>query len=81
MLTRQRLASAFGPLGVFGAASIFLSVLAVRLHRARLAEAVSITQQQELALLDMGNLLVLDQDRRKWGSSRLRMNRFRYGNV
>ena len=65
-------------LGIFGAASMFLSVLAERLHRARLAEAVSITQKQELALLDMGNLLVLDQDRRvlRWSQGCCRLYGF-----
>jgi len=68
-------------LGIFGAASLFLSVLAERLHRARLAEAVSITQQQELALLDMGNLLVLDQERRvlRWSQGCCRLYGFEAG--
>jgi PAS domain S-box-containing protein len=62
-------------LGIFGSASMFLSVFAERLHRARLAESVSAAQEQELALLDMGNLLTLDLERRvvRWsqGCSRL----------
>ena len=65
-------------LGIFASASMFLSVLAERLHRARLAEAVSITQQQELALLEMGNLLVLDQERRiqRWSQGCCRLYGF-----
>src|SRR5208337_698005 len=46
--------------GIFAGTGIFLSVLAERLQRARRAEAVSVTQERELALLNMGNLMVLD---------------------
>ena len=49
-------------LGIFAGTGIFLSVLAERLQRARRAEAVSVTQEKELALLNMGNLMVLDLD-------------------
>jgi PAS domain S-box-containing protein len=57
-------------LGIFGGASLFLCLLAERLRRARWAEAVSVTQEQELALQDMGNLLALDLDRRivRWSA-------------
>jgi PAS domain S-box-containing protein len=62
-------------LGLFGSSGLFLSVFAERLQRARLAESVSVAQEQELALLDMGNLLTLDLERRvvRWsqGCSRL----------
>jgi PAS domain S-box-containing protein len=62
-------------LGIFGSSSMFLSVFAERLHRTRITEAVNVTQEQQLALLDMGNLLALDLDRRivRWsqGCSRL----------
>ena len=50
--------------GIFTGTGLFTSVLAERLHRARWAEAVSATQEQELALLDMGNLAALDLDHR-----------------
>jgi PAS domain S-box-containing protein len=50
--------------GIFAGTGIFLSVLAERLKRARVAEAVSVTQKKELALLNMGNLMTLDLDHR-----------------
>jgi len=51
-------------LGIFCGSSILLSLLAERLKRARLAEAVSLTQEKELALLNMGNFMTLDLDHR-----------------
>ena len=65
-------------LGIFGGTSMFLSLLAERLRRARWAEAVSVTQEQELALLDMGNLLALDLDRRivRWSAGCCRLYGF-----
>ncbi len=51
-------------LGIFGGSSLFLSVLAERVHRSRWAEAVSVTQEKELALMDMGNLMTLDLEHR-----------------
>ena len=65
-------------LGIFGGASMFLCLLAERLRRARWAEAVSVTQEQELALLDMGNLLALDLDRRivRWSAGCCRLYGF-----
>jgi|GEM_PF-1940601 hypothetical protein len=51
-------------LGIFGGSSLMLSVLAERLQRARRAEAVSVTQEKELALLNMGNLMTLNLDHR-----------------
>jgi PAS domain S-box-containing protein len=51
-------------LGIFGGSSLLLSVLAERLQRARRAEAVSVTQEKELALLNMGNLMTLTLDHR-----------------
>jgi len=65
-------------LGIFGGASMFLCVLAERLRRARWAEAVSVTQERELALHDMGNLLVLDLDRRivRWSEGCWRLYGF-----
>jgi PAS domain S-box-containing protein len=51
-------------LGIFGGSSMLLSVLAERLQHARRAEAVSVTQKKELALLNMGNLMTLDLDHR-----------------
>ena len=65
-------------LGIFGGASLCLSILAERLHRATWAEAVSITQEQELELLDMGSLLALDLDRRilRWSEGCCRLYGF-----
>ena len=65
-------------LGIFGSTSMFLSVFAERLHRARLTEAVSLMQEQELAILDMGNILTLDMDYRivRWSQGCARMYGF-----
>ncbi|MGD1076037.1 MAG: PAS domain S-box protein, partial [Thermodesulfovibrionales bacterium] len=61
--------------GIFTGTGIFLSVLGERLKRAQRAETVSVTQEKELALLNMGNLMALDLDHRivRWseGSNRL----------
>jgi PAS domain S-box-containing protein len=51
-------------MGIFTGTGIFLSILAERLRRARWAEAVSVTQERELALLNMANLMTLDLDHR-----------------
>ena len=51
-------------LGIFVGTNVSISVLAERLRRVRWAEAVSAAQEQELALLDLGNLLSLDPDHR-----------------
>ncbi|MDR3579793.1 MAG: PAS domain S-box protein [Oryzomonas sp.] len=51
-------------LGIFGSAGMFLCLFAERVKRARLAEAVSVSRQQDMALLNMGNLLILDLNRR-----------------
>lgn len=62
-------------IGIFTGTGVFLSILAERMHRARLAETISVTQAEELALLNMGNLMSLDVDHRiiRWseGNSRL----------
>jgi PAS domain S-box-containing protein len=64
--------------GIFTGTGIFLSILAERLRRARWAEAVSVTQEQELALLNMGNLLALDLDHRivRWSEGCRRLYGF-----
>jgi PAS domain S-box-containing protein len=51
-------------LGIFTGTSLALCFLAERVQRARWTEAVRATQEQELALLDMGNLLALDPSHR-----------------
>ncbi|MDR3578495.1 MAG: PAS domain-containing protein [Oryzomonas sp.] len=62
-------------LGLFFCVSLTLSILMERLRRARWLKAVSVAHEQDLALLDMGNLISLDMDRRivRWsnGCSRL----------
>ncbi len=65
-------------LGIFGGSSILLSILAERLQRARRAEAVSVTQEKELALLNMGNLTLLDLDHRivRWSEGNRRLYGF-----
>ncbi len=65
-------------LGIFTGTGIFLSVLAERLKRARRAEAVSVTQKKELALLNMGNLMALDLDHRivRWSEGNRRLYGF-----
>jgi PAS domain S-box-containing protein len=51
-------------LGIFTGVGIVLCMLSERLRRARLAEAISLTQEQELDLLDKGSLAALDADHR-----------------
>ncbi|MGO9379461.1 MAG: CHASE3 domain-containing protein [Dissulfurispiraceae bacterium] len=65
-------------LGIFGGSGLLLSVLAERLQRARLAEAVSVTQEKELALLNMGNLMTLTMDHRiiHWSEGNHRLYSF-----
>ena len=65
-------------LGIFTGTGICLSVLAERLQRARRAEAVSVTQERELALLNMGNLMVLDLDHHivRWSEGNHRLYGF-----
>jgi PAS domain S-box-containing protein len=65
-------------LGIFTSTGIFLSLLAERLARARQAEAVSAAQEQELALLNMGNLMALDPDHRivRWSEGNHRLYGF-----
>jgi len=62
-------------LGIFFCVSLTLSILMERLRRARWLKAVSVAHEQDLALLDMRNLVSLDLDRRivRWskGCSRL----------
>jgi len=64
--------------GIFVGTGIFLSLLAERLHRARWAEAVSLTQEQELALLNMGNVMALDMDHHivRWSEGNHRLYGF-----
>jgi len=65
-------------LGIFAGTGIVLSILAERLQRARRAEAVSVTQEKELALLNMGNLMALDLDHRiiRWSQGNRRLYGF-----
>jgi K+-sensing histidine kinase KdpD len=65
-------------LGISSGTGIFLSILAERLRRARWAEAVSVTQEQELALLNLGNLMTLDLDHRivRWSEGNRRLYGF-----
>ena len=64
--------------GIFTGTGIFVSVLAERLRRARWAEAVSVTQDRELALLNMGNLMTLDLGHRisRWSEGNYRLYGF-----
>ena len=65
-------------LGFFTGTGIFLSILAERLQRARRSEAVSVTQEKELALLNMGTLMALDLDHRivRWSEGNRRLYGF-----
>jgi PAS domain S-box-containing protein len=65
-------------IGIFTGTGIFVSVLAERLRRARWAEAVSVTQEKELALLNMGNIVTLDLDHRviSWSEGNRRLYGF-----
>jgi PAS domain S-box-containing protein len=62
-------------LGIFGGCGLLLSIMGERLQRARRAEAVSVTQEKELALLNMGNVMVLDLDHRitRWSEGNRRL--------
>jgi PAS domain S-box-containing protein len=62
-------------LGIFASAGIFLSLLAERLRRARVAEAVSAAQEKELALVNLGNLMARSQDDRilRWSDGNRRL--------
>jgi PAS domain S-box-containing protein len=64
--------------GIFTGTGIFLSVLAERMHRARWAEAVSVTQERELALLNLGNIMALDLDHHilRWSEGNRRLYGF-----
>jgi PAS domain S-box-containing protein len=64
--------------GIFSGTCIFISILTERLKRARLAEAVSLTQKKELALLNTGNLMTLDLDHRikTWSEGNRRLYGF-----
>ncbi len=64
--------------GIFVGTGIFLSLLAERLRRARWIEAVNLAQEQELALLNMGNLMALDMDHRivRWSEGNRRLYGF-----
>ena len=50
--------------GIFTGTGIFLSALAERLKRARMVEAINIAQEKDLALLNMGNVMLLDVNHR-----------------
>jgi PAS domain S-box-containing protein len=65
-------------LGIFVGTGIFVSLLMERLRRARYAEAVSVTQERELALLNMGNVLIKDMDHRivRWSEGNHRLYGF-----
>lgn len=64
--------------GIFTTTGLFLSVLAERLRRLRWAEAVNVTQERELALLNMGNLMILDLNHRivRWSEGNHRLYGF-----
>jgi PAS domain S-box-containing protein len=65
-------------IAIFTGANLGLCLLAERLRRARWAEAVSAAQEQDLALLDMGNVLALDPDHRirRWSEGCRRLYGF-----
>ena len=65
-------------MGIFFGTGIFVSVLAERLRRARYSEAVSATQERELSLLNMGNVMALDLDHRivRWSEGNHRLYGF-----
>jgi len=62
-------------LGIFAGAGIFLSLLAERLRRARVAEVVGAAQEKELALVNLGNLLARSLDDRiiRWSDGNRRL--------
>lgn len=65
-------------LGIFGGSSLLLSILAERMKRAQRAEAVSVTREKELSLLNMGNLMALNLDHRilRWSEGNRRLYGF-----
>jgi PAS domain S-box-containing protein len=65
-------------MGIFTGTGIFVSALAERLRRARYSEAVSVTQERELDLLNMGNVMALDLDHRivRWSEGNRRLYGF-----
>ena len=65
-------------MGIFVGSGIFVSVLAERLRRTRWTEAVSATQEKELALLNMGNVMALDLDHHilRWSEGNQRLYGF-----
>lgn len=64
--------------GLFAGTGIFVSLLAERLRRTRWADAVRATQEQELALLNMGNVMALDLDHHiiRWSEGNRRLYGF-----
>ncbi len=64
--------------GIFAGMGVFVSLLAERLRRARWIEAQNLAQAQELALLNMGNLMALDMDDRivRWSEGNWRLYGF-----
>jgi PAS domain S-box-containing protein len=65
-------------LGILTGTGIFVSALAERLHRARYAEAVSATQERELALMNMAQVMVKGLDHRiiRWSEGNRRLYGF-----
>ena len=68
-------------LGIFITTNVGVSLLMERLQRARWAEAVGKAQEEQLALLYMGNLLSLDPNRRivHWSEGSRRLYGFEPG--
>jgi PAS domain S-box-containing protein len=66
---------------IFTVFNVFLCVLAERLRRTRWAAAVNAAQKEDLALLDMGNVLFLDQEYRiiHWSQGCRRLYGFEAG--
>ncbi|MGA2063682.1 MAG: ATP-binding protein [Thermoguttaceae bacterium] len=66
---------------IFTVFNVFLCVLAERLRQARWAAAVAAAQQEDLALLDMGNVLFLDAEYRvaHWSQGCRRLYGFEAG--
>jgi PAS domain S-box-containing protein len=65
-------------LGIFVGTCVFVCILMERLRRARYAEAVSVTQERELALLNMGQVMIKDMDHRvvRWSEGNHRLYGF-----
>jgi PAS domain S-box-containing protein len=68
-------------LGIFTGTCVAWSLLAEMLRRSRYAQAVAATQERELALLNMGNLMALDLDHRivRWSDGNRRLYGFDAG--